>query len=194
MLALRALRASVVIFLTSGGKDTGRKDVAMKAVTTLVEPASADLDALLALSNAHEEEIGSFTKEAFAELVALSFRTRMTSARDAFLIALSERAPKRAPNWRWFAGRFRRFVYIDRVVVGEGSRKRGLGKLLYNDVIEAARQAGHTRICCEVNIEPPNPASDAFHTRMGFEEIGRAYLPDRGKTVRYLTRDLAARS
>jgi len=156
----------------------------------LVEPGPGDVDALLALSNAHEKEIGHFTKEAFAELITLSFRTRMTNDRVAFLIALSERAPESAPNWRWFAARFARFVYIDRVVVAEGSRSRGLGKLLYTDVIQAALRAGHTRVCCEVNVDPPNPGSDAFHAKLGFGEIGRAYLPDRGKTVRYLLRDL----
>lgn len=156
----------------------------------LVQPGPGDLEELLLLSNAHENEIGRFSSEAFAELVALSFRARMTRERDAFLIALSERAPQNAPNWRWFAARFARFVYIDRIVVAKGSRKLGLGKLLYNDLTDAARAAGHTRLCCEVNIDPPNPASDIFHTRMGFEEMGRAHLPDRGKTVRYLMRDL----
>ena len=159
-------------------------------MSTLFEPSAADLDALLALSNAHEKEIGNFTKAAFAELVALSFRTRMTETRDAFLIALAERAPDVAPNHRWFASRFARFVYVDRVVVSESSRQRGLAKLLYCDLMEAARSAGHTRVCCEVNVDPPNPGSDAFHARLGFEEIGRAFLPDRGKIVRYLTRAL----
>jgi predicted GNAT superfamily acetyltransferase len=160
-------------------------------MTALVEPGPDDLDTLLALSNTHEEEIGRFTKKAFADLVALSFRARMTIERDAFLIALSERAPENAPNYRWFAARFARFVYVDRVVVQKDSRKRGLATLLYHDIMEAARFAGHTRICCEVNIDPPNPGSDAFHARMGFDEVGRAYLPDRRKTVRYLMRDLA---
>ena len=163
-------------------------------MTTLLEPGPGDLEVLLALSNAHEEEIGWFTKEAFAELVALSFRTRMTREREAFVIALSEHAPANAPNWRWFAARFARFVYIDRVVVQRDARKRGLATLLYNDVMAAARAAGHTLVCCEVNLDPPNPGSDAFHTRMGFAEIGRAWLPDRAKTVRYLMRDLAADS
>lgn len=163
-------------------------------MTVLLEPGPGDLDTLLTLSNAHEAEIGTFTKAAFAELAALAFHVRMTSEGDAFLIALEERAPENAPNWRWFAARFRRFVYIDRVVVAESSRKRGLGKLLYNDVIAAARRAGHTRLCCEVNLDPPNPGSDAFHAKMGFEELGRAYLPDRGKAVRYLMRDLTADS
>ena len=160
----------------------------------LVEPGPDDLEVLLALSNAHEEEIGWFSKEAFAELVALSFRTRMTRERDAFVIALSEHAPANAPNWRWFAARFARFVYIDRVVVQRSARRRGLGTLLYNDVMAAARAAGHMLVCCEVNLDPPNSGSDAFHARMGFAEIGRAWLPDRAKTVRYLMRDLAAGS
>src|SRR5579862_5914074 len=96
-----------------------RLNVQIRPMTTLVEPGPDDLDALLALSNAHEKEIGCFGRDAFAELVTLSFRTRMTRERDAFLIALAERAPADAPNYRWFAARFERFVYIDRVVVAE---------------------------------------------------------------------------
>jgi predicted GNAT superfamily acetyltransferase len=57
--------------------------------------------------------------------------------------------------------------------------------------MQAARAAGYAHVCCEVNIDPPNPGSDAFHANMGFEEIGRAFLPERGKTVRYLMRTLA---
>jgi predicted GNAT superfamily acetyltransferase len=149
-----------------------------------------DLDELLALSNAHANEIGVFSRDAFAELVAMSFRTRMTEAADAFLIALADKAPAVAPNYRWFAARFERFVYIDRVAVAEGSRRKGLARILYADLADAARHAGYVRVCCEVNVDPPNPASDALHAALGFEEAGRAYLPDRGKTVRYLMRNL----
>jgi predicted GNAT superfamily acetyltransferase len=39
---------------------------------------------------------------------------------------------------------------------------------------------------CEVNATPPNPASDAFHARLGFEEIGAAHL--KKKTVWYFSR------
>src|SRR5205085_5114221 len=62
------------------------------SMPNLVEPSPDDLDALLALSNAYEKEIGRVSETAFAKLVALSFRTRMTDKRDAFLIALSQRA------------------------------------------------------------------------------------------------------
>ncbi|HTT84582.1 MAG TPA: GNAT family N-acetyltransferase [Rhizomicrobium sp.] len=159
---------------------------------TLCEPGPDDLGALFALSNAQEREIGVVTRAAFEELVGLSFRTRMTPARDAFLIALAEKAPQDAPNYRWFAERFERFVYIDRVVVAEHARRKGLARLLYDDLFAAAAQAGYAHVCCEVNIDPPNPGSDAFHTPLGFLEIGSAWLPDRGKRVRYLMRTVQA--
>jgi predicted GNAT superfamily acetyltransferase len=43
---------------------------------------------------------------------------------------------------------------------------------------------GLVRIGCEVNIQPPNPASLAFHTRIGFRDIGRqAFVPGRKEVV-----------
>jgi predicted GNAT superfamily acetyltransferase len=38
----------------------------------------------------------------------------------------------------------------------------------------------------EAPRSPPNPGSDAFHAALGFREVGRAFLADRGKAVRYL--------
>lgn len=156
----------------------------------LYKPGPADPAELLALSNAQEREIGVFTRESFAELVATSFRTRMTKERDGSLVALAGRASARAPDYRWFAQRFDRFVYIDRVVVAEGSRRRGLGRLLYTDPFDAAARAVYERVCCEVNSDPPNPVSDAFHAALDFAEVGRAWLLNWGKSVRYLIRTL----
>lgn len=72
----------------------------------------------------------------------------------------------------------------------EAARKKGLGRALYDDLTGAARADGHVVLACEVNYEPPNPVSDAFHTAQGFQEIGRGRLPDRGKAVRYLVRPM----
>jgi predicted GNAT superfamily acetyltransferase len=151
-------------------------------------PGPDDIDTLLALSNAQEREVGHITKAGLEELIGLSFRTRMSLARDAFLIALADKAPAVAPNYRWFAERYESFVYVDRVVVAEAARRKGLARLLYLDVFDAAERARYEHICCEVNADPPNPVSDAFHAALGFSEVGRAFLPDRGKEVRYLTR------
>jgi predicted GNAT superfamily acetyltransferase len=49
---------------------------------------------------------------------------------------------------------------------------------------------GRDRVVCEVNQNPPNPASDAFHAALGFAEVGSASVYDGSRTVRYLSRDL----
>ncbi len=56
-------------------------------------------------------------------------------------------------------------------------------------MIAKASAAGHDRIVCEVNAEPPNPASDALHAALGFVAVGVASLAV-GKTVRYYARAL----
>ena len=46
-------------------------------------------------------------------------------------------------------------------------------------------------IACEVNEDPPNPASDAFHAALGFTVAGQARIHGGKKSVRYFTRALA---
>ena len=45
-------------------------------------------------------------------------------------------------------------------------------------------------LVCEVNCEPPNPASDAFHAAVGFTEVARAAIHRGSKVVRYLARSI----
>jgi predicted GNAT superfamily acetyltransferase len=146
--------------------------------------------ALLALNNAHAVELSPLTADAFARLTGMAFHARQVGEADAFLIALDQDAGYDNPNFRWMHRRFERFVYVDRVVVAPEARGRGLAGALYADLFTAAEAAGHTRIVCEVNSDPPNPASDAFHARLGFAEVGAATLPGGAKTVRYLERRL----
>lgn len=77
------------------------------------------------------------------------------------------------------------------MIVSPAARGRGLAAALYLDAAEAARRLGLAALVAEVNLDPPNPASLAFHVKAGFRTVGEARLDDRGKTVRYLRRDLA---
>jgi len=56
------------------------------------------------------------------------------------------------------------------------------------DIFAAAKQSGHDRVVCEVNINPPNPISEAFHATMGFVGVGQATIHNGTKSVRYLER------
>jgi predicted GNAT superfamily acetyltransferase len=106
----------------------------------------------------------------------------------AFLLAFEQSDDYDGGHFLWFRGRFGRFIYVDRVVVAAPYRRRGLGRLLYADLFRRAEQRGHTHIVCEVNAEPPNPISDAFHAAQGFEEVGTAAIDGGAKIVRYLLR------
>jgi predicted GNAT superfamily acetyltransferase len=100
----------------------------------------------------------------------------------AFLLGFREAARYDNANFAWFQARYRTFLYIDRVVVGSGWRRKGLGALLYEDVERHARLAGADVLTCEVNLAPPNPRSLQFHRRCGFVEVGRQSLAA-GKVV-----------
>jgi len=75
-----------------------------------------------------------------------------------------------SPNYGWFAARYPRFVYVDRIAVDAGHRGAGLARRLYDEVVAVARRRGCDLVCAEVNVQPRNEASLAFHARYGFSE------------------------
>ncbi len=141
--------------------------------------------ALRDLNNANARETSFLTDEDWRALVAGAFVATCVPDAAALLITFDQNADYHSPNFKWFQACRPRFVYVDRIVVSGSHRKKGLATLLYRDLFEQARATGHDRIVCEVNLEPVNPGSDAFHTNLGFAEVGRAELEAGGKWVRY---------
>jgi len=90
-----------------------------------------------------------------------------------FLLAFADGAAYDSANYQWFASRLRRFIYIDRVVISPAQRGGGLGRAFYQQVEGYARAHDLAWMACEVDVEPPNLASLAFHQRLGFAEVGR---------------------
>ena len=145
--------------------------------------------ALLALNNAHAEELFWLEPGRLQHLVAQAFLVQRIGNIDA-LLAFDQDADYDSPNFLWFRARYPRFVYVDRIVVAESARGRGCARRLYQNLFEHAENAGYDRVVCEVNSRPPNPASDAFHAALGFIEVGTASIHEGSKTVRYLSRPL----
>jgi hypothetical protein len=146
--------------------------------------------ALLALNNAHARELSWLEPARLQYLVGEAFLARRIGELDAFLLAFDQDERYDSPNFIWFRARYPRFVYVDRIVVASSVRGRGCARRLYDDLLEHAVRIGHHRVVCEVNQNPPNPASDAFHAALGFVEVGTARVYDGNRTVRYLSRDL----
>jgi predicted GNAT superfamily acetyltransferase len=146
--------------------------------------------ALLALNNEHARELSWLEPERLQHLVEQAFLARRIGNLDAFLLAFDQGAHYDSPNFLWFRSRYPRFVYVDRIVVVSSARGHGHARRLYDDLFEQAIAAGHDRVVCEVNSNPPNPASDAFHAALGFVEVGAAKVYGSNRTVRYLSKAL----
>jgi uncharacterized protein len=165
--------------------------------------------ALVALNNRFAAEVNAVDAAGFAALLGVAWHARMLEG--AFLLALDGAAPTQGPNHGWWARRCAPridgrpihrdgdaaadrapagvpFAYVDRVVVDGARQGQGLGRLLYEDLFAAARARGLAVVGCEVNLDPPNPGSMAFHVQLGFAPVGEAVDPRNGKLVRYLGR------
>lgn len=146
--------------------------------------------AVLELNNAHSVELSWLEPDQLASLLRQAFHARRIGSVDAFILALDERAAYGSPNFQWFLQRYPRFVYVDRIAVARSARGRGYAQALYRGLFRAVAQAGRDLVVCEVNTEPPNPASEALHAALGFTAVGEAAIHGGSKTVRYLARRL----
>jgi len=150
-----------------------------------------ELAALLALNRANVPAVGEIPLERmarFAEIAAEFPVIEEGGDPIAFLIALEPDADYDSPNFLWFRERRERFLYVDRLAVASEHRRRGLGRALYDHIIERARARGHSTVVCEVNLEPRNDVSLSFHESQGFREVGQAKA--KGHLVAYLERPI----
>ncbi|MBY8977875.1 GNAT family N-acetyltransferase [Rhodobacteraceae bacterium NNCM2] len=146
-----------------------------------------DLGWVLDLNRQFETELSPLTAAELERLVGEAFLARVADPEAGFLLTFDQDAAYDSPNFLWFKQRMPRFAYIDRIAISADHRRKGHAEALYRALFEAARAAGHSHVVCEVNAEPPNPASDRFHEALGFQVVGEAVLGDRGKTVRYFS-------
>lgn len=152
--------------------------------------AAADIPAMAALNDAEALHVNALGEDGLRALLAAAWAARC--ADGALLVALREDTQPQGPNHAWFTARLPRFAYVDRVVVAPALRGRGLGRALYADLAALALAAGVELLCCEVNLDPPNPRSMRFHESLGFAAAGEATDPRNGKRLRYLTAPAAA--
>lgn len=138
-----------------------------------------DLDALVAVNDAAYPAVPITPAEELAELIGMSSVAVVVDdgAAAGFVLGMPPGLAYQSENYLFFSARAREhgttFVYVDRIVLAAHLRGRGLGPQLYDAVFDEARRVGADEVLCEVNLEPPNPGSLAFHTRLGFVEVGR---------------------
>lgn len=139
-----------------------------------LKPADAGL--ILAMNNAATPNVSEAGEAELAALIEMSELTVALKDGDTllgFVLTLPPGVGYASENYRFFSERYDRFIYVDRIVVAEEARNRGIGVKLYDLVTEYAENNDIPRVLCEVNLEPPNPGSLRFHKRIGFVEVGQ---------------------
>lgn len=132
-----------------------------------------DVPAVLELNHRHVELLSPMDAARLDRLRGWASRADVIVCDDevaGFVLVFSPGVDYDSQNYRWFSLRYGAdFDYLDRIVVDDAFRRRGLASAVY-DAVEASASA-RGRLVLEVNLDPPNEASLAFHRGRGYREV-----------------------
>jgi predicted GNAT superfamily acetyltransferase len=157
----------------------------MKSVV-IRDAAPSDYEIICTLNLAEVQHTSPMDAARLATLGNLSCYHKVACVNagvSAFLLAMCNGAPYENDNFAWFARKYTRFIYVDRVVVSSAFRGLRLGSLLYEDLFRYAGDNAIPVVTCEYNIVPPNEPSRLFHDKLGFREQGTQWVANGTKQV-----------
>ncbi len=140
-----------------------------------IKPEKDFLNIIYDLNQSNTPEVGSLDSvKHLKSLLSLSSNNLFISLDNeiiGFVVCFREGSNYQSLNYKFFSKNETKFLYIDRVVIKEMHRRKGIGKSLYRN-IESISISKNIPLCCEVNIEPLNQPSIDFHNNFGFHKIG----------------------
>ena len=138
-------------------------------------PEQDTLEVILNLNQENVPEVGSLPSlsalKKLIQLSALNFYVLNEEEIIGFIICFREGSEYHSSNYKFFSNSEKRFLYIDRVVIKDGFRRKGAGTILYNHLSSISDKAD-LPLCCEVNTVPKNEISLNFHAKNGFVDVG----------------------
>jgi predicted GNAT superfamily acetyltransferase len=143
----------------------------------------SDFDSIVHLNQNALEGVGPLDNESLSLLVKMSDQALVVEADGdiaGFVITLPPGAEYDSSRYRWFEDKLvDDYVYLDRIVVSDEHRRKGVASKLYEEI------EGDAPVALEVYAT--NDVSLAFHESRGFEEVGA--LTHDGKTNLMLVRE-----
>tara|TARA_B100000530_G_scaffold327909_1_gene268183 strand:- start:249 stop:749 length:501 start_codon:yes stop_codon:yes gene_type:complete len=141
----------------------------------------AQLQSIYDLNQANTPEVGSLdSMNHLKKLIKLSAYNLLVLSNDeiaGFIICMREDSTYGSENYKFFAQRLKKFLYVDRVAIDERHRRAGLGQAIYENIFTQASN-DNLPIALEVNTQPVNQPSLNFHEKMGFDRIGTKDFDD----------------
>ena len=152
---------------------------------TLLRPIEPrDHAAVLELNHRNVELLAPMDEQRLAQLMTWADRADViqaqTEAVAGFVFTFAPGTAYDSENYRWFGEHWGDgFYYLDRIVLADSHRRLGLGRQVYDELEQVA--AAYGRMVLEVNVEPANEPSLAFHYARGYVDV--AELGEPGKRV-----------
>ncbi|MEY2957767.1 MAG: hypothetical protein RLZZ01_335 [Actinomycetota bacterium] len=158
----------------------------------------ADLAVVHAINQGEVPAVGSEEIDDLAHIASESLVALVAEVDDelaGFCMVLAPGADYDSGNYLWFSDRYEDFVYLDRIAIPSRFQRAGIGRAMYAEVERrtAALRPTATRFTLEVNLEPRNDRSLAFHGALGFVEVGRRNT-EYGSYVSLMAKSLTADS
>jgi predicted GNAT superfamily acetyltransferase len=141
---------------------------------------------VVALNAENRNAVAPLDEDTLARRVETAFAA-LAFGDAGYLIALDQDVKSGGQHWGWFAVWFPKFVCVDQLVVGERTRRHGVGRALVQRLFDKARAEGHDRVFAHVR-RAPSDAADLFAAKLGFEEIGQSVS---GEPARYMMHKFA---
>ncbi|HOC77711.1 MAG TPA: GNAT family N-acetyltransferase [Methanofastidiosum sp.] len=144
-----------------------------------------DFPKILELNNKESKWVGNKDINFFQKYMNISFFNvaEYNGKIIGFLMAMNQNTEYDSINFLWFREKYDRFYYIDRVIVDESIRGKGIGSLLYKELLDKREDVP---LVAEVSIEPSNEGSVIFHEKNGFIEVGTLTSGDKKVRMYYL--------
>lgn len=178
----------------STGGSTGGWGMPEPADIALRPMQPRDHASVLEINAANVEFLAPMDEQRLIYLLDLADRADVIDLRGeiaGFVITMTPGTDYDSGNYGWFAHAFGDdFYYIDRVVVDQRFRRRGVARYAYDELERAAHS--YHRLTCEVSIDPVNEPSLRFHRGRGFVEMGQR--DDGFKVVSLLSRSVDDRA
>lgn len=156
--------------------------------------AVSDCKAILRINAASLPGVAALDEAEFTRLLAMpNHHLAVENERRVvmgYALAFNGRDPYDGEEFQAFRRKsLKSFIYIDQVATQVEWRKMGVGSAVYDALENTARLTGAATLCCEVNIEPPNPDSMVFHRNRGFNGSEILHTTD-GRKVALLFKDV----
>lgn len=164
-----------------------------KISTTTIRPLSvSDWAPLLRLNAENRPAVAPLQEAELAHLMGFDgchlVATDVQGEVVAYLLSFPNDSAYDDTEFRWFRRHLvGPFFYICQIVVEQKHRQQQIGYALYHHLLATARQRGSPTLCCDVNTDPPNINSFAFHHSLGFAEVGSGHASD-GTAIAFLAR------